>query len=272
MAGGNAKAGLGLLLAMALACGTAEREGAPGAAPDDSVTPASPATHARCLPTAGEPRWLEEGQSVSATVRCSTGLTEPSLRFAVAPLPPGASFDEASGTLTWTTARGQAAVWNLEVLEKTTGEKGNLKVGVAVAIERGRKVTIQDPTRYTEEYGLPVFHLSFTELTAGGYRPAQLVYRGRTFTLEAKYRGATSSVFPKRSFTLKFPETSLFDEPVFGGDFKGLKKLVLVTTFNDNSYMRTRLAFDLWNRMSPDHIRVRTYSAVVYANGRYLGL
>ncbi|WP_284665653.1 hypothetical protein [Myxococcus sp. SDU36] len=44
-----------------------------------------------------------------------------------------------------------------------------------------------------------------------------------------EYRGATSSVFPKRSHTLKFPDEDLFSEPVFGNGFKNRKHVGLYT-------------------------------------------
>ena len=226
-----------------------------------------------CVPTAGEPRWVQEGEPVSATVKCDTGHTGPGVRFTVDSLPAGASFDEATATLRWTPTRAQAAVWNLTLRERSTNETGTLKVGVAPNIVTHDKVEFADPAAYTEEYGLPVFHLSFEgSLTSGDYRPAQLVYRGRRFDIEAKYRGATSSVFPKRSLTFKFKDEDLFSEPVYGDGFVDKKRLVLITTFNDNSYVRARLAFDLWNRMAPDHVKLRTYSAVLYVNNRFMGL
>ncbi|HET9452399.1 MAG TPA: hypothetical protein VFO83_16030, partial [Aggregicoccus sp.] len=166
--------------------------GPPDAGPPDAGPPdAGPVTRL-CEPTAGEPQWVLEGESLSASVRCATGLAAADLRFSVSPLPAGATFDAASATLRWTTARDQAAVWNLTLQEEKTGETGTLKVGVA---ENGG-AKLADPARYTEELGLPVVHLSYDPelgLSAGGYRPAQLVYRGRTYQLEAKYRGATSS-------------------------------------------------------------------------------
>lgn len=168
-------------------------------------------------------------------------------------------------------------MWNLTLRESTTHETGTLQVGVAVALpadaDGQTRVNIPDPMTYTEEYGLPVFHLTHEgSLTSGGYRPAQLVYRGRRYDIEAQFRGATSSVFPKRSLTFKFKDEDLFNEPVYGDGFLNRKRVVLITTFNDNSYVRARLAFDLWNRMSPDHVEIRTYSAVLYVNGKYMGL
>ncbi len=252
---------------------------APGPAPDagtppppDAGTP-EPPRPTRCAPEGGGTRWVLEGETLRVTVRCAKGLTGPHLRFKVSPLPEGASMEEASGTFTWTPGKDQAAVWSLTLTEQSTGETGVLRVGVVDNWEAPGNAPISDPAAYPEEYGLPVFHLFFEgKLTAGGYRPVELVYRGRRVVMEAKYRGATSSVFPKRSMTLKFPEDELFTEPSLGGDFTGRRKVVLITQFNDNSYLRPRLAFDVWNRMSPEHLQVKTFSAVLYLNGRYWGV
>nr|WP_281404557.1 CotH kinase family protein [Pyxidicoccus fallax] len=239
--------------------------------PPDAGPPPTQST--LCLPTAGEARWVKEGEQVTATVKCGTGHTGADVRFTVEGLPTGASFDEATATLRWTPTRAQAAVWHLTLRERSTGETGTLKVGVAPDIVVSDKVQFADPAKYTEEYGLPVFHLFFEgSLTSGGYKPAQLVYRGRRYEMEAQYRGATSSVFPKRSLTFKFKDEDLFNEPVYGDGFLNRKRVVLITTFNDNSYMRSRLAFDLWNRMAPDHVKIRTFSGVLYVNGRFMGL
>lgn len=125
-----------------------------------------------------------------------------------------------------------------------------------------------------QEDGLPVFHLFFSGSLPDekGYHTAWLVHGGRCYRMEARPRGDTSAKFPKRSYTLKFPEEAPFDEPALAGGFSGRRKVVLISPFNDNSYLRSRVAFELWNRMSSAHIPVKTYSAVVYLNGRYWGL
>ncbi len=247
-----------LLVQGGVASGT---EGSPG--PNPTV----------CAPTGGEPRWLQEREPLTVTLRCGTGHTAPGLRFTVEPLPPGATVDEERGTLRWTPGKDQAAVWLLSITERTTGETGVLQVGVADNWQASDNVPIVDPARYTEEYGLPVLHLSFVgTLSSGHDTPAQLVYRGHTYAMEAKYRGATSSFFPKRSYTFKFKDEDAFNEPFLGGGFTNRKRLVLISPFNDNSYLRPRLAFELWNRMAPEHIQVKTYSAVLYVNGRFWGL
>jgi spore coat protein H len=127
---------------------------------------------------------------------------------------------------------------------------------------------------HVEEDGLPVFNLFLADSLPDdeGYTLARLVYRERCHTVKVRLRGDTSRAFPKRSYTLEFPEHAPFDEPLLGDGLTGRRKVVLISPFNDNSYLRARLAFELWNRMSADHIQVKTYSAVVYVNGTYVGL
>jgi len=125
-----------------------------------------------------------------------------------------------------------------------------------------------------EEDGLRVFHLFLAPSLPeeDGDQQARLVYRGRCSPVEAKVRGNTSLAFPKHSYTLAFPPSALFEDPLLGGGFTGRHKLVLISPFNDNSYLRSRLAFTLWNRMSPEHLQVKTGSVVLYLNGKYWGL
>ena len=131
-----------------------------------------------------------------------------------------------------------------------------------------------DPRQHVEEDGLPVFHLYLSSSLPDDDddRPARLIYRGRCYVAEARYRGDTSLRFPKRSLTIDLADGQTFDEPTLAGGFMGRSKLVLISPFNDNSYMRSRLAFEVWNRMSPDHVQLKTFSAVVYLNGKYHGL
>ncbi len=127
---------------------------------------------------------------------------------------------------------------------------------------------------HAEEDGLPVFHLFFAPSLpeADGGHLARLVYEGRCYPVEAKVRGHTSRAFPKLSYTVTFPPDDPFEAPLVGDGFTNRRKLVLISPFNDNSYMRSRLAFSLWNRMSSEHLQVKTASAVLYLNGRYWGL
>jgi spore coat protein CotH len=51
-----------------------------------------------------------------------------------------------------------------------------------------------------------------------------------------------------------------------------VRRLVLTTNFDDNSSLRQRLSFALWNHLAPEHIQIRSFNAVVYLDGQYLGL
>ncbi len=125
-----------------------------------------------------------------------------------------------------------------------------------------------------EEDGLPVLHLYLAGSLPDGdeERPARLVHGGRCDTLEVKPRGATSRAFPRRSYTLDFPEQAPFVDERLGAGAQGRRKVVLIAPFNDNSYLRHRLAFTLWSWMSPAHLQVRTARAVVDVDGAYQGL
>jgi len=128
-----------------------------------------------------------------------------------------------------------------------------------------------DAFELIEQDGLPVVHLWVADdVDALEHRPARLVYRGREHEgVQAKYRGQTSLAYPKKSFTVKLSADDPFDEPEHG--MTSRRRVVLTTTFDDNSYLRQRLAYALWNRLQP-RIEVRAFNAVLYLNGRYHGL
>lgn len=128
-----------------------------------------------------------------------------------------------------------------------------------------------DPFALQEEDGLPVVHLWVaSEVNDADYVPAVLVYRGHSYQgVQAKFRGKTSLRYPKKSFTIKLAKNDLFAEPAQGMNER--RRIVLTTTFDDNSYVRQRMAYALWNRLDPT-IEVRSYNAVLYLNGAYHGL
>jgi hypothetical protein len=256
------------VVACLFACGGGGGEGA-----EDDDGPgngdAGPTPDARlvCDPRAGGPYWLTEGEEVTVLAECATGLTgEP---LAVEPLPSGAVWDPDTSTLTWTPGLDQAAVYELDVTG--AGEVGRVKIGVADRWDDPDNQPV-DPATYTEEYGLPVFHLATDpEIDGEDYTPAAITYRGHAYAdAQAKYRGKTSLEYPKKSFTLKFSrEDKMSDEAI---QFVGKRKVVLNTTFDDNSYLRQRLVYELWNRLDPGHIQVQHYSAVLFLDGAYHGV
>ncbi|WP_437282154.1 CotH kinase family protein [Sorangium sp. So ce375] len=225
----------------------------------------------RCEPSGGGPHWLLEGETVKFPVTCATGLALPDGAIEVSPLPDGAVYDPVAREVTFSPGLDQAAVYEIEIRVAQTSEVGHVKVGVADNWADPSNVPVVDPARYPEEYGLPVLFLSPTP-EAKEYAPATVVYRGHTYNAEAELRGESSLSYPKNSFTLKFPKEDKFNEPDEAGGFTDRRKVVLVSTFDDNSYVRQRLAYDLWNRLDPEHIQIKTYSAVVYLEGQYVGL
>jgi hypothetical protein len=98
---------------------------------------------------------------------------------------------------------------------------------------------------------------------------AQVTYRGRPWAAEVKLHGRSSLAYPKKSFGLKFPRSDLFADAERG--FVDRRRLVLISTFDDASHLRQRLAFELWNRLGAG-VPVRVTSVVVYVNGAYQGL
>lgn len=227
---------------------------------------------APCQPTAGGPHWLEEGALLQVQVSCASGEPLDGNHFHLKELPPGAHYDKKTATLSWRPRLDQAGVYTLE-LEGPKKELGWVKVGVADRWSAPDNVPVGDPRRYPEEFGLPVLHLtSSTVLDPDAYAPVTVTYRGHVYTAEAKVRGSSSLSFPKNSYTVKFTAEDPFQEPSLGGGFTGRRSLVLVNTFNDNSYLRARLGFELWSRLSPEAVPVSTFSAVVFLNGAYHGL
>lgn len=226
-----------------------------------------------CKPDAGAPRWLAEGELldtlVSVVCEDGTRLSPGDVHFDE--LPAGAEYDADSGHLRWEPGLDQAAVYDLTFSLHETNEPGTLRVGVADAFDHPDNLPIVDPLRYPFEYGLPVFFLEDPEHEE--YHPSSLVYAGRRYpNVEVKLRGQTSRAYPKNSYTLKFPNRNLFQELDRGGGLTARKKVVLTTTFDDNAYVRQRLAHEMWGMLDPGHVAVKSYNAVVYRDGHYRGL
>ncbi len=237
----------------------------------DASADAGPAQGHRCDPTGGGPYWLVEGETVRVPLRCATGLSLDTWEFSVDPLPDGARIDSGDATLVWTPRLDQAAVYALSVRVASLGEEGAVRIGVADATGVPGNASIADPLRYPEELGLPVMFVSYSGTPNKTYPlAAQVVYRGHTYSAQLKLHGVTSVSYPKNSYGLKFDATDLFDEAAYG--LVGRNKIRMTTTFDDNTYVRQRLAYALWTRLDPAHVPVVAYNAVLYLNGRYHGL
>lgn len=214
-----------------------------------------------------ERAWVVEGEELVVSILCQSGAALTDL--SVGELPEGLIYDEVSQILRWTPRLDQAAVYHLALSAPSFGISTDLMIGVADAYDNPDNVAIVDPLLYTHELGLPVLFLA-SEPSNSEYEPMQVTYGGVTFEAEAKRRGKSSSNYPKKSYSLRFDKYSPFSETEFA-DFDNRTRVILTSTFDDNSYIRQRMAFDLWKRLEPS-IAVEAYSAVVYHGTKYRGL
>jgi hypothetical protein len=242
--------------------------------PKEELTPeAAPVLVARCSPRAvGGPFWLSELETVTVPVEC----LEPSGDLATLELrglPSGATFDPEARRIEFTPGLDQAGVYDLVLQTPGHDDAAHIELQVADRFDDPANRPV-DPETYTMEYGVPVLHLGVDpRVNRKDYTPASVVYRGHRFEgAEAKYRGQTSYGYPKRSYTLKFTKADRFSDPASAPGFINKRKVTLTTTFDDNSYLRTRLAFHLWNSLDPEYIQVQHYSVVVYLDGAFYGI
>ena len=261
------------------ACGASAATDAPevdAGVPDGGAPP--DATQL-CIPEADGPYWLEEGEALTVTLRCDGALPVPAAALAIDDLPAGATFD--GETLTWTPALDQASVWRLPVRATATGESTLLVVGVADAYDTEGNAPVVDPTAYTHEFGLPVFFLTWhsedpnycLDAAWRDHVPADITALGHVYSgATLRCRGAASLNMPKKSFTLDFGPGDRFAASTGLDRFEGRHSLVLTQTFDDASALRTRLAFEMWNRLAPDAVQLETASAIVFIDGAYWGL
>lgn len=219
-----------------------------------------------CDPGAS-PVFVDEGEAVQVVVRCLGDGTATS--FDVTELPPGATF--SGDTLSWTPGLADAGHYALTVT--SVGDEpdvGQLEIWVADAWYAPENTPV-NPVNYPEEHGLPVMHLEVPAETNDNDDVATtMVYRGRPWALEIKYRGAASSYYPKRSFTLSFGRDEEFEDEDEGFDKR--RKATLTTLFDDNSYLRQLLCYELWSAMDDERHDIQAFLTVVYVNGAYEGL
>jgi spore coat protein H len=212
-----------------------------------------------------------EGEELVHDVRCPSAERGRE-QIEIESLPSGATFDARSSQLRWTPALDQAGSYVIEVQMQGARDAGRITIDVIDNFGAPENVPPTDATQYLREYGLPVVHVTLSpEVNDDTQQPATIFYQGHTFSgAFAKYRGATSRKYPKRSYTLKFDKSDPFIDRARG--FDGAERVVLTTTFDDNSYLRQRLAYALWNRASASHLPIHAFNAVVFIDGQYKGL
>jgi spore coat protein H len=218
-----------------------------------------------------------EGDQVVVTAACA-GPEPAAWSLEPLELPAGALWDPAAGALTWRTGLEDGGRHELVFVVRPQFETDAIPesvtatVWVADAIDDPANVP-PDPATYTEEWGLPVIHVSPHGWLSDSYVTADVYFQGERYDAEVKIRGASSYYYPKNSYTLNFGEVNL-DASDYGLPDKD--HLVLTTPFDDNSYVRQKLAYDVWQEMAAywddQRLTIRTFFAVLYMDGGYVGL
>lgn len=236
-------------------------------------TPQTTATDAVAIMTDCTPGGVvygTEGEFLTITPSCLDKDIADS--FTMTDVPDGAMWDDTSGVLLWLPGVDQAGHHQLPVMAygPTGSQVGEIDVWIADGWANPDNVAVDSMT-YTFENGLPVVHLERPSgANSSNYVSASFIYKGEEFLIDMKYRGASSLGYPKNSYTLKFSADHEFKDGDL--DFHKRHKIVLTTTFDDNSYLRQRLCFDIWNLLDSGRHAVQTMHVVVYINGEYEGL
>ena len=219
--------------------------------------------------------WFLEGDTIAFTVSCTGDLATEDARITALTAPAGASFDEATRSFSWVT--GPADGGRVSVVFSVTAADGSgvpsaetVTFWVADNPDASDNVEV-DPATYTEEWGLPVLHVDALGALSQEYTRADITWQGEAY-VGIKIRGASSAYYPKPSYTLEFNE----DELPIDAWGKTRNHLVLITTFDDNSYVRQKLVYDTWAAMADywdqERLTPRTFFVVVYLDGQYQGL
>jgi spore coat protein H len=248
----------------------------PGA-PNPTGGRAGTTTEVDCEPLLqAEAAMLLEGESARLSTRCEGGESPADQELAFYGLPVHASEDGLGGAM-WSTDLRSAG--HVEVMlatkhptEPSVPHTAITTVWVADAWSDPANSPV-DPSVYTEEWGLPVLHLAPEGALSQDYIPTTAWYDGVTYTATMKIRGAASAGYPKNSYTLEF-EPEQIDLGNVGMPNKD--HLVLLTTFDDNSYIRQTMVYETWAAMADwegaDRLTPRTFFVVLYLSGVYHGL
>jgi hypothetical protein len=186
----------------------------------------------------------------------------------------GASLDSESGAFRWVTDGRSGGRYDVTIAAAAPDglETTNVTFWVADS-PTADNARAPRPLDYTEEWGLPVVHIEMDAAPTEEEQDATITVRSEQVTGFTKIRGASSVSYPKRSYTLDFVSDEL--AVTEWGD-RSREHMVLITSFDDNSYIRQKLGYDLWMAMAEhtgdQRLTPRTFFTVVYINGEYQGL
>ena len=216
--------------------------------------------------------WFLEGETVAFTVTCEGELGLDDAELKLLEIPDEGEFDGSALTFFWETGPASGGRHDLVFSLRAAGATDRVPAAELITFWVADNPGASDPETYTEEWGLPVFHISHQGSLTESYVSGTTVYLGQSYPHEIKIRGAASAGYPKNSWTVKYPDPEI---DVAGWD-RSRDHLVFLTTFDDNSYVRQKLIYDLWEAMAEhageERLTPRTFFAVVYLQGSYHGL
>lgn len=244
----------------------------------DGGTPTAPAEGDCDLASDLSAAHVWEGDTVSFTVGCTGSLATEDAEISAVGLPAGARFDTATLTLRWTTGPTDGGRHELSFSSRPAGAESTIPAASQVTVWVADNPHIRDavgvdPAEYSEEWGLPVMHVETTAPLSESEHPATITWLGETYPSLIKIRGASSAGYAKPGYTLDFDEDEL---ALPAWDDTTRDHLVLLSPFDDNSYVRQKLVYDQWAAIADywgaDRLTPRTFFVVVYIDGGYHGL
>ena len=247
-------------------------DGLPDDTDTDSADPGDDTTSCG-LDVALDQVFFTEGDTVSFTVACTDGPIEDGA-VSVAGAGTGATFNPDTGVFHWDTDGQSGGRYDLTIGAAGGGRLESVVVPIWVA-DSPSAPNARDPRplTYTEEWGLPVVHVEVGGTMTEAEQDATITVRDQQVEGFAKIRGASSTSYPKVSYTLDFESDEL---GVTEWGERTREHMVLITTFDDNSYVRQKLGYDLWAAMAEhqgvERLTPRTFFAVLYINGTYQGI
>jgi len=119
---------------------------------------------------------------------------------------------------------------------------------------------------------LPVYFMTIPTLasispSSDNYHPATFVYQGKVYEkVGVRYRGGTARSYPKKCFKVRFNRGDLFTGTI--GNAR--KSINLQGLWADKSYLREKLAYDMFKKMGVAYCETR--HVLLHINGSYWGL
>ncbi len=206
-----------------------------------------------------------EGDAVSWQVACSD---HPDAVLSLASPPGNATW--SANTLAWTPPLDAAGRYDLDLVADIDGSGVPVTATLWVSDNwRDPGNSLVDPVKYSEEDGVPVLNMDLPPQTNYDVdTPGNLYWQGHQYAVGVQYRGASSSYYPKHSYSVHFDATDEFDAP----GWHHRRNISITSTFDDNTYIRQKMCYDLWSSLSTTHPVFQTKMVVLYLNDVYEGL